>query len=169
MTKVELLKTLDRDAEVKFAGGALRAPTYRVRDLLSATLKTLLPEAEMIRGGVQTSSFPEAAWTGQLIWLLVLRAHLLKMTSTVRLDEKGEDAKAFLIAVHTYPVDSTLRIESTLEYPSMPATTQTTSASARVSLGGTTFDIKSDRLLTDQGVGAFVAALLEAASREILR
>lgn len=164
MTTAEFLKILEKDSEVKFTGSTLRAPTFRMRDLLCATLKAVLPEAELIRYGVQTSTFPEAAWTGQLAWLLVLRAHLLKMTCTARLDEKGEDATAFFIATRIDPIDGALRIESTLEYPALPATMRASSAGARVSLGDATFDIKSDcRLLTELGMGGFIAALLEAA------
>jgi hypothetical protein len=166
MTKADFLAVLEKNEQVKFTGSTLQAPTPQVCDILRDALMTILPENELVRFGVQPSTLEKETWTGQLVWLLVLRVHLLEVTSKVRLEDNSEGAKGFLIAYQIYPIDGTLRIKGTFQYAPIQRGAQLATSGARISLGSVPFDIKADRsLLTDQGVVAFIAALREAAAR----
>jgi hypothetical protein len=167
MTKDEFLNALATEHQIKFEGSTLQAPTFHAGDLLHHALTTLLPKDTLVRFAVQTSTAADSTWDGQLEWFLALRSHLVKVTLTARGAEEGGDAKALIIASNIYPVDSALRVETMIECPPGQRGTPPGGIVARISLGSESFEVRSVRpLLTDKGVAAFIAAVLEAGSRK---
>ncbi len=97
MTKQEFLERLGKTGEVSFGESKLVAPTDVVREALADSLQATLPDDETIRLGVETSSFGQENWTGQLTWLLALKRWFLELTATVDKDPATREARAFKI------------------------------------------------------------------------
>ena len=88
ITKGELLQALRGPAnEVNFAGSRLSGRTDVVSAAVADSLEATLPEDEIIRFGVETSSFGND-WTGELVWMLALRSELLELKAEVEKDAR---------------------------------------------------------------------------------
>ncbi len=115
MTKAEFLTELDKRDEVRFNGSVIQAPTSAASEALAESLKITLPEDEVIRFGVETSSFAAETWNGKLTWLLVLRSLLLDLTATLTKNAKG-DAEIFKVTSQFLPIDGSTEIVVDLEF-----------------------------------------------------
>jgi hypothetical protein len=100
MTKPQFLAELTKQLfEVVFDVSRLSGSTDVVANVLADVLGRCIPEGDVIRFGVETSSFGEN-WSGQLTWLLALSRQLLELSAEVEKAPRTGDARAFKVALH---------------------------------------------------------------------
>ncbi len=91
MTKDEFAAKLIEQARVDFGGSRISVPSGEIAEMITKTIKLVLPDGEVIVHGVQVGQLSGGphTWEGTLMWLLSLHSHLLALTADARYEGTG--------------------------------------------------------------------------------
>lgn len=159
MTKEEFIARLRKDQEVNFDGSILSVASEVVAGALADSIAAVIPQGEALVDGVEAGSFGRE-WAGKLNWLIVLRYHVLELTSEIASEQVHGDMAKRLRIMHRFHRKDRLSAEIELKYSDARTHAVLAEAKFSLSVGDQMIEVKSGRDLKPHAACRFIGSLL---------